>query len=220
MRILVVFAVTAVLASTSLAVVTVTRSPADPQETSALTGFSTSGDMMSGMAVTANGSDTATWATTGAGAGAAVGTTWSLAESGDTFGGLWSLSSQMALASLMVDAGPGDTVFDTIMDPELTPGSARGWPFELQNAGGFTGDILVTYSGPVSLTGQSFYGDLYRYMRVDFSSPFTGALTFIADTDNAAVHGDIHPTVPAPGALLLVALGSALVPWLRRRRAI
>ena len=78
----------------------------------------------------------------------------------------------------------------------------------------------MTYSGPVSLTGQSFSGDLYRYMEVDFSSPFTGVLTFIADTDNASIHGDIHPTVPAPGALLLAALGSALVPWLCRQRVV
>ncbi|MEN6578949.1 MAG: hypothetical protein ABFD90_21575 [Phycisphaerales bacterium] len=219
MRIIATIAMVAVMASMSQAAVTVVTSPANPQHTTAVAEFQTLGDMMDGMVVTVNSSDSAIWADTGAGAGAASGAEWVLAESGDTYGGYWTLTSRTSITSLAIDAGAGNTMFDTGFGGD-TPGSYGGWAFSLVNAGGYNGDIEVTYSGPVSLTGDSFYGDLYRYMNVAFSSAFTGTLTFISDTDNASLQGDINPSVPAPGALVLVGFGSALVRYLRRKQAV
>ena len=110
-------------------------------------------------------------------------------------------------------------MFDIVYGDYLTPNSANGRPFTLVDAGTYNGDITVTYSGPVSLTGDSFYGDLYRYMTIAFSESFAGTLTFLSDTDNASLQGDINPSVPAPGALLLAGIGSAMVRFLRRRQA-
>ncbi len=201
---------------------TIDRVNVNPQQTGAIASFVTAGDDMAGMEVTVNGTDTALWAATGAGAGAAAGTGWSLSETGDTGNSIWTVSSDIGMLSLFVDAGAGDAVFDTLSDAQHTPGSALGRPFELQNSGGFGGDIDVTYTGPVSLVGDAFAGDLYRYMLVEFTVPFTGTLTFFADTDNTAVDGDITPmppVIPAPGALVLTSVGSAVLAWFRRRRA-
>ena len=220
MRVLAALVVVAVLASTSQAVVTVLTNPSNPQQTTAVAGFATSGDMMDGMVVTVNGSSTGAWADTGVGAGAASGTGWTLAESGDTFSSNWTFMSNLGTTGVRIDAGAGSTMFDVIVDPELTPGSARGGPFELVSAGSYAGDIAVVYSGPIRLTGDPFQGDLYRFMNISFSSPFTGNLVFLTDTDNASIIGDITPTIPAPGALVLAGLGSAVVSWLRRRRAV
>ncbi len=119
MRITAVLVMVAALASVSQATVTVVTSPDNPQEVLAIARYQTYGDMMDGMQVTANGSDTAVWADTGAGAGAASGSGWSLAQSGDTFSSAWTLTSDISLNSLTVDALLGRTVFDMIMDPML-----------------------------------------------------------------------------------------------------
>ena len=206
-----------VLTSGSFGAVTIDRVNVNPQRTTALAQFNTTGDDMAGMQLRVNGTDTATWAITGAEAGGATGTGWSLTETGDTGLADWTLSSSIGMQTLFIDAGPGDTVFDTIPGVVDTPGSEVGIPFELQDSGGFDGDIRVTYTGPVRLTGAAFAGDLYRFMRVEFTTPFTGTLTFRADTDNAAVRGDIIPVIPAPGALVLASLGSAVWVWIRRR---
>ncbi|HNS23046.1 MAG TPA: hypothetical protein PKH24_21285 [Sedimentisphaerales bacterium] len=212
--------IVAVLASMTQASVTVVTSPANPQQTTAVATYQTFGDTMDGLVVTVNGTDSAVWADTGAGAGAASGSGWTLAESGDTWDQLWTLSSDIAITRLMIDAGAGDTMFDIVNGADLTPNSAYGRPFTLVNAGNYPGDILVTYSGPVSLIGDSFYGDLYRYMTVAFSDEFVGTLTFQTDTDNAFFPDDIEPTIPAPGALLLAGIGAAMLRSLRKRQAV
>src|SRR5512143_1608987 len=72
-------------------IVTVQKDPGNTWVTTALTGYSTYGDMMDGMTVTAyfagGGSQSALWQDTGVGAGQAAGTDWYLSEVGDTFDG-------------------------------------------------------------------------------------------------------------------------------------
>lgn len=221
MKTVAVFTIIGVLTLAGFGAVTVDRVNVNPQQTTAITTFMTDGDDMAGMEITVNNTDTALWAATGTDAGAAAGTGWSLSETGDTANGNWILSSTISMLSLSVDAGAGDTVFDTLGDATRTPGSEFGRPFQLLNSGGFDGDIDVTYTGPVSLVGDAFAGDLYRYMLVEFTSPFTGTLTFLADTDNATVKAAVTPppVIPAPGALVLASVGSAVLAWFRRYRS-
>jgi len=222
MRIIAAISIMAVLAAMTQASVTVVTSPANPQQTTAVATFQTFGNTMDGLVVTVNGTDSAVWADTGVEAGAAAGTGWSLGEVGDTWNttSVWTLTSSIRIGSLVIDAGAGDTMFDMVYGSYLTPNSADGRPFTLVDAGGYEEDLLVTYSGPISLVGDSFYGDLYRYMTVAFSDEFVGTLTFRADTDNAYFPDDIEPTIPAPGALLLAGIGAAMLRSLRRRQAV
>ncbi len=185
--------------------------------TSALTGFATTGAMMDGMAITANftggGSQTLYWADTGAVSGGVTGTNWSLSESGDTFGGSWSLSSSVGIDSIFIDAGVGNTVFDISWVGEGTPGSASGWTFQT----GTAFDIVATYSGVVSVGANPAVGDLWRYLNIDFTQGFSGAMTYIADTDNLLYAGDINP-VPEPTGLLLLATGLLGLGFAHRRK--
>lgn len=187
-------------------------------QTKALTGFSTWGDMMDGMSVTAyftaGGSESKSWADTGAGSGGVSGTDWSLTESGDTFGSNWNLIAR-GITRLVIDGVPGDTIFDTrrFGDVEGTPGSARGWTFETA----YTGSLEATYRNWVKLTGFAPAGDLYTMLDLNFGpNGFAGDMSFIADTDNAATAGDIKPA-PEPATLLLLGLGLVGLTGIRRK---
>lgn len=201
--------------------------------TTALTGYATTGAMMDGMTVTATfldgGTQTAIWADTSSDSGSAAALDFVLKQSYDTFSNNFTLSSTASMRpiqSLKIDAGAGNSVFDVLYDPTYTnfysPGSANG-RFEI----GLHKDTLtmdVTFSGPVAIDNV-FYGDLYRFLTIDFTNPegYFGYnfFKFYADTDSLLYAGDITPgtAVPEPSTLLLLGAGCAgLVFWRKRKR--
>ncbi len=179
-----------------------------------LTGYATTGAMMTGMSVRAifdGGTDqTLSWATTGPGAGGVTGAGWSLSLTGDSYGGNWQFSISPdvrlgALTTLVLSGNPGYTVFDrTFNNQEGTPGSALGWDFEF--SGGYTGDATVTYSDIVNIGSDPAVGDLFHVVTVDFptvgASGPTANFSFIQDTDN-----DSRFVVPEPASAALLGVG-------------
>jgi PEP-CTERM motif len=202
------------------------------QHTEALSGFATYGDDMDGMLLTAyfdNGSfNNATWGDVSAGAGEAVGAGWSLYESGNTYGdnGIWSLNNYSGhkMTSLVIDAGAGNTVFDTTFGNQVgTVGSALGRDFHAVSDHANL-NIMATYFDKVALDSSLYQpvGDIFRFLEINFHPlglASNDELRFRADTDNITHAGDIEP-VPEAGTLVLLSTGliGAFV-IARRRRA-
>lgn len=214
---------TILLASTCswAGVITVSSGGGTSHNAAGLTGFATTGALMDGMVVTGcvGGICTSSvWGTTGADAGAASTAAWKLSMSGDTFSSKWTLENLSAadlLTSLTISGREGKTVFDTITDPELSPGSARGGAIRYAtNPNGFP-DARAQYKDPLSIGGV-FHGDLFLSLFVDFGNGFANSIDFIADTDNVPVNTPIDPVVPEPATYVLLGAGLAVMGFARR----
>ena len=202
-----------------------------PYVVSGISGYATSGAMMNGMQViayfraptqenpNATTSDTATWNGTGA-----LGTGWSLTNTGNTFVDWWTLTTtrNTDMVELWIDGAPGNTVFDNGYDgvSEGTPGSALGFTY-VRTTAVPTGDITAYYRNIVQVGANAGVGDLYRVLDIwfpaGFRSPIGTAVVpvvhqFKADTDTIATGGiggggGGVEAVPEPGSMILLGTG-------------
>ncbi len=180
-----------------------------------LTGLQTSGSQMSGLKVTATfatgGSQTLTWAATDSSSGGVSAAAWSLRQSRDTFNSPWTLTNTgPAIQSLLIDAIPGNAVFDIVSTPELTPGSGLGQPFSVQSG---LAPTTATYAGAI----DGSLGDLFGRLTLNYDNGFTGTMTFLADTDSITINDPAPAKVPTP-ALLPALAGLGIGIWRKRKQ--
>jgi hypothetical protein len=157
-------------------------------------------------------------------AGGALGTNWSLTETGDTDTQQWSLvnSTGLGLTKLVIDGGPGKTVFDRTFGGNVgTPGTGLGRDFNVTAGLQSSDNILAIYHDQVAVVPNPPVGDIFRSLEIDFQNAGGFAsgrtLNFIADTDSTV--DVLFPfAIPEPGSLLLFGVAALGLAGCRRLR--
>lgn len=168
-----------------------------PSQATTLTGFETYGDMMSGMRVTASfldgTSESLIWSPNGNRSGGVFSTAWGLNQTGNTYDSRWTLGNYgVGMTSLVIDAIPGNTVFDTyplLFGPFQTPGSAEGWEFQPLLG---LAPTSYAYSTPIDIS----QGDLFGKLSLYWTNGFTGVMQFRADTDSGSASDPVQALNP------------------------
>jgi PKD domain len=168
-----------------------------PAQATVLTGFTTTGSMMAGMQVTASftdgSSESVIWSAANADSGGVFGNGWSLTESGNSFNQPWTLTNTgLGITSLVIDAIPGNTVFDIYPYGDKLPqtdGSADGWGFETINGQSPTSS---SYSDVIDISAGDLFGKLSLY----WTEGFTGLMNFRADTDSGSAQNPVQARDP------------------------
>lgn len=221
----VVVALAGMAATNANAAATIVKDNSSVINIPGLTGFQTNGAQMTGLSVTATFGPTTeqrSWATTGAASGGVSGSGWGLSLTGDSFTSLWQFTIDPnaglgQLTSLVLNGLNVFTVFDTTEPNDGTLDSAQGADFDFAYGGGTDYTATVTYSNVVAVIPDSFVGDLYQTVTVNFGQGGPRSnWSFRQDTDNDS---RLVTGVPEPGSLLLLGLGLAALGASRRRSA-
>lgn len=217
-----------------------TFAPGAQVNSPSLTGFSTDGSEMVGMALTLNvaggGVLNTSWINDGngfCGGTFANGFSVSMGCTDDSFSSTWTVNnnSNDRINSLRFNGAPGRTIFDCGWNGNGcentgtgavfgTDGSANGRSMTTVAGGTYGGGISGFYANAVGLNGNAPIGDLFEQLTIQFDAVLGAGDTYLfsADTDNSSFDAPPPTVVPEPSTYALMFSGLVGIGLMARRR--